>query len=477
MAPTNQPTARGANKVRASEVFGAALKDCPLLKGTAQPMLPRGDDDGTPWPWPHENLFRGGFLVDEEEGGVHGDDFDYSMLPDQATGSRITKFHNFCLELPDVMCNYCSIMLYPEDICWVGGLEGPEGGQPAACRASANNAHVKGITEYTQRSTRSVNDTTQWAFCKRHSTDNGRKEWVFDDIGEVPAAISCLNSPERRALALLRMRCCLFKGGGGVGSGYQILKGAAEYVPGDFDGAAGSIAIDKSKTKDVRPEMVDEALTWLKANNPMVRKYLTLWDTHKDDLSQPSQNTQAPNLPSGFPTIPCPPGKGGDTTFDIQGLVLPTGAKQVPQTHNEDLRVKELVAGEVLPRPSDHATPAGEDSTHPFSVYYNPNTGKATEHDQCMELLRSVHLFPHGKGGYMRGKFGELELPAMEHAAYIKMRMFQVDTRFRDPSDTYIFAAVDDKTKQSLHAANTRSQQHRGCGRGAHAEVGRRHQS
>lgn len=348
------------------------------------------------------------------------------------------------------MCNYCSIMLCPEDVCWVGGIETPEGGQPVACRAAAANAHVTGIHGYEQRSTRSNNGTTQWAFCKRHSTDNGRKEWVFDDVGGPPAVISCLNPPERRALALLRMRCCLFKGGGGVGSGYQILKGAAEYVPGDFDGSAWSIAIDKSKTKDVRPEKVDEALAWLKVHNPMVRKNLALWDTHKDELSQPSQEKQDPNLPSGFPTIPCPQGKGSDTTFDIQGLVLPTGEKQIPQTHNKDLLIKELVAGEVMPRPFDHATPSTDESSHPFSVYYNPNTGKATESEQCMELLRSVHLFPRGKGGYMRGDFGEQQLPAMDHAAYIKMRIYQVDPRFRDPSDTYIFAAVDDKTKQDM---------------------------
>lgn len=296
-----------------------------------------------------------------------------------------------------------------------------------------------------------------WAFCKRHSTDKGRKEWVFDDIGEVPQVISCLRPAERRALAVLRMRCCLIKGGGGSGSGYQILKGAAEYVLGDFDGAAGSIAIDQSKTKDIRAEKVEEAVEWWKVNNQMVRKYFTLWDTHKDELSQPSQDTKDPTLPTGFPTTPCPEGKGGETMFDVRGLVLPTGEKQVPQTHNNDLLLKEPVAGEVLPRTSDRPSPEHETSSRPFSVYYNPNTGKATEIDQCMELLRSVHLFPRGRGGYLRGDFGEQQLPAMEHAAYIKMRMFQVDPRFRDPSDTYLFAAVDDKTKNALHAANTRS--------------------
>lgn len=470
MAPTNVPNARGANKLRASKSFGTTLVDCPLLQGINQSV----NIDG--WVWPHENLFRGGFSVDqgeeekeqekeeEEEGEeeglpktgvVGGDDYDYYMLPNQGEASNITNFHHFCLEMPDVMCNYCSITLYPEDVCWVE-LDSPEEGQPAECRASAANAHVPGIDGYTKRSRCSFGDMIQWAFCKRHSTDKGREEWVFDGIGEVPEVISSLHPPERRALALLRMRCCLFKGGGGVGTGYQILKGAAEYVPGDFDGVTGSIAIDRSKTKDIRPDKVDEALAWLKVHNPMVRKYFTLWDTHKDKLSQPSQDSQDAILPSGFPTIPCPAGKGGEAKFDVQGLVLPTGQNQLPQTHNQDLNIKELIAGDVQPRPSDQPMPTPQESSRPFAIYYNPNTGKATENEHCMELLRSVHLFPCGKGGYMRGDFGDYQLPAMEHAVYIKMRMHQVDPRFRDLSDTYIFAAVD-KTKQSLHVANTRS--------------------
>lgn len=135
--PTNNPTVRGANRLRVSEQFGTLLQDCPILKGTAQPNM---DRDQSPYPWPHANLYRAGFSVGNEEGveeedegeakkgGVAtGSDFDYYMLPNQGQSSNITKFHNFCLKLPDVMCNYCSIPLYPEDICWVG-LDSPEEG-------------------------------------------------------------------------------------------------------------------------------------------------------------------------------------------------------------------------------------------------------------------------------------------------------------------------------------------------------------
>ena len=83
---------------------------------------------------------------------------------------------------------------------------------------------------------------------------------MLDDIGHLPPVIACLTPPERRATALLRMRCCMFKGGGGVGSGNTILKGAAEYVPADFDGSVGNIAIDPTKTKNVRPEKVNAAV-------------------------------------------------------------------------------------------------------------------------------------------------------------------------------------------------------------------------
>ena len=90
-------------------------------------------------------------------------------------------------------------------------------------------------------------------------------------------------------------------------------------------------------------------------------------------------------------------------------------------------------------------------------MYYSPYTGNATDAGHCMEMLRSVHLFPFGRGGYMRGNHGPQPLPAMDHARYVKMRLNQVDPRFRRPSDTYSSVAVDDKTKAQLHRANTRS--------------------
>ena len=142
------------------------------------------------------------------------------------------------------------------------------------------------------------------------SSEKGRQEWVFDDIGPVPAVIAYLTPSERRATALLRMRCCMFKGSGGVGSGYTILKCAAEYVPADFDDAVGRIAIDTTKTKDIRPEKVNAAVQWLLVHNTLVAKYLTVWDMHRDPLSQPSQGTHdnskglttTPSLPAFLPS-------------------------------------------------------------------------------------------------------------------------------------------------------------------------------
>ena len=57
----------------------------------------------------------------------------------------------------------------------------------------------------------------------------------------------------------------------------------------------------------------------------------------------------------------------------------------------------------------------------------------------------------------MKGSHRPQQLPAMDHARYVKMRLTQVDPRFRGPSNIYTFAAVDDKTKQKLHRANTRT--------------------
>ena len=141
-----------------------------------------------------------------------------------------------------------------------------------------------------------------------------------------------------------------------------------------------------------------------------------------------------------------------------QGLVVPSGDKPAPQAHGRALGLDQLVAGDVLPRHSDGPSPDGrETSPRSFPVYYDPYTSLTKDGDHCMEMLRSVHLFPFGRGGYMKGSHGPQRLPAMDHARYVKMRLTQVDPRFRGPSDTCTFAADDDKTKQQLHRANTRT--------------------
>ena len=77
----------------------------------------------------------------------------YFILHDNVTANRITTFHNVSKEIPDVMCNYCSVTLYPEEIKWVS-LERSKGkdGAPDVCRASTADAHVPGIGGYTARS-------------------------------------------------------------------------------------------------------------------------------------------------------------------------------------------------------------------------------------------------------------------------------------------------------------------------------------
>lgn len=455
---TTETKSRGTG---VSREFGTHLKDLPLFQGTSAGVVPV---HGHLFPWPHEDLHLPGGVADDGE--PVEPEKDYYMLPNNTMAARLTKFHNFCKELPDVMCNYCSVTLYPEEVTWVPlGTVGD--GLPSACRASAANNHAPGIDGYTERSSRVKEGRQEYAFCSSHSSEKGMEEWVFDDVGEVPSVIACLTPSERRATALLRMRCCMFKGGGGVGSGYTIVKGAAEYVPADFDGSVGNLAIDPTKTKDIRPEKVNAAVQWLVQNNPLVAKYLTVWDTHKDKLSQPSQDQKDSTIPAGFPTIPCPASKEGESNTDIQGLVLPSGRdKPVPETHNSALSLQNIVAGELLPRDSSGPSPHshddspdchGDDKKRAFPVYYDPYTGNATDAGHCMEMLRSVHLFPFGRGGYMRGDHGPQQLRAMDHARYVKMRLHQVDPRFRRPSDTYSFAAVDDKTKTLLHRANTRS--------------------
>ena len=92
-------------------------------------------------------------------------------------------------------------------------------------------------------------------------------------------------------------------------------------------------------------------MQWLVQNNRLVAKYRTVWDTHKDQLSQPSQDQQDNSIPAGFPTIKCPANTTGDSNADVQGLVLPSGRdKPVPETHNSAMGLQNIVAGDRLPR-------------------------------------------------------------------------------------------------------------------------------
>ena len=95
------------------------------------------------------------------------------MLLNSIMAARRTKCHNFCNELPDVMCDYCSNTLYPEDVTWVP--LGTVGGDiPSACPASAANKHVPGIEDYTERSSRAKDGRQEYAFCSSYSSEKGR---------------------------------------------------------------------------------------------------------------------------------------------------------------------------------------------------------------------------------------------------------------------------------------------------------------
>ena len=135
-----------------SRGFGTTLKDVPLFEGTSEGILPV---QGHRFPWPHEDLHNPRGINDDES--LKHPEKDYFMLPSNTTTNSITKFHKFCKELPDVMCNYCSITLCPEDVKRVALEPEVEGALPAACRASAENVHVPGIEGYTARSSRVKN--------------------------------------------------------------------------------------------------------------------------------------------------------------------------------------------------------------------------------------------------------------------------------------------------------------------------------
>ena len=139
------PTVTKSRGTGVSREFGTLLKDLPLFQGTSAGIAPV---HGHSFPWPHEDLHLLGGVDDNVE--PVEPEKDYCVLPNNTMAARVTKCHNFCKELPDVMCNNCSITLYPEDDTWVP--LGTVGGHlPSAWRASAPNQHVPGIKGCTER--------------------------------------------------------------------------------------------------------------------------------------------------------------------------------------------------------------------------------------------------------------------------------------------------------------------------------------
>ena len=123
------------------------LRDIPLFHGTSSGLA---SVQGNPFPWPQENLHPGGL------------NFDGSPVEPKKVYS-ITTFHNFYKENTNIMRNYCSIALYPEEIKWVA-LESRKGkdGAPDACRSS-----------YTARAKRTRRGRQEDAFCSSYAASSG----------------------------------------------------------------------------------------------------------------------------------------------------------------------------------------------------------------------------------------------------------------------------------------------------------------
>ena len=112
-----------------------------------------------------------------------------------------------------------------------------------------------------------------------------------------------LEGLEKVTQSLLRMCCCMFKGGGGVGSGYIIPKGAAEYVSADFD--APSV---ESPLTQLKPRTYAQKRSTPMSNGCL---YTVLWSlgisrcgtrTGTSSVSRPRELTTTPSLPAFLPS-------------------------------------------------------------------------------------------------------------------------------------------------------------------------------
>ena len=113
---------------------------------------------------------------------------------------------------------------------------------------------------------------------------------------------------------------------------------------------------------------------------------MTVCDTHKDKLSQPSQDQKDNSIPAKFPPNPCPASATGDSNFKNQGLVLLSGHKRVPETHNCDPGLNKIDPGGPLRLNSEGPTPdCHGEVRRAFPVCYDPYTGNTKNAGHCKE--------------------------------------------------------------------------------------------
>lgn len=143
------------------------------------------------------------------------------------------------------------------------------------------------------------------------------------------------------------------------------------------------------------------ASMWLKENNPLFNRYKNLYDIA---IPRPTESIPTP-LPTATQITPT-----NSYSSNLPQLVVPNHSFP-PETHNEDYRYTNLLAGIV------------EIDKRNFPISYN---------DKTLEAMLFPDLFPIGKGHYedlINNLFTQSNTES--YGKYIKLRMLCPDSRFR----------------------------------------------
>ncbi len=312
--------------------------------------------------------------------------------------------------LPSSACCICARILYPANEHWIPNI--PQDKQRARL-CMPQNSYVQIQQKIKHQGQKQIVMTSACNYCSNHFK-KGKIPHLFDDFKPIPDCIATLTSySEYRKLAIASIYCNTFRP---LGYSYLHCKGDITIQPNKdlFKGMVGFVKPDESGELPTTPANIATALSWLKNNNPLYKKYIPQGETIRSHMIPMSSLCAHPGLPAWTPDLEIT--HGGQLPISeiskMEGLVFPSSAFNQPKV---PIPIEEVTIGETIRKEPGHLP-------KPEPLRYD---------DDDLEAKVFPHLYPYGTGSWTSSKQNGLTL-----GAYHKVRLNHADPRWR--KDRYI---------------------------------------